>query len=77
MSKQGMVDNSICSDAVFSNGALHWLVAEEGQSPENIVAFDLATEKFRVITTPLKAPMHFLCDMFGSIRMTALFYCDR
>ncbi|XP_075665964.1 F-box protein CPR1-like [Castanea sativa] len=47
---------SICSDSVFSNGALHWLVAEEGQSPENIVAFDLATEKFWVIRMPIKAP---------------------
>nr|POE78555.1 f-box protein cpr30 [Quercus suber] len=47
---------SIRSDSVFSNGALHWLVAVNGQSPENIVAFYLATEKFRVITTPLKAP---------------------
>ncbi|XP_023926423.1 F-box protein CPR1 [Quercus suber] len=47
---------SICSDSVFSNGALNWLVAEEGQSPENIVAFDLATEKFRIIRTPHKAP---------------------
>ena len=34
----------ICSDSMFSNGALHWLVAEEGQSPENIFAFDPATE---------------------------------
>ena len=47
---------SICSDSVFLNGALHWLVAEEGQSLENIVAFDLATKKFQVIITPLKAP---------------------
>uniref|UniRef100_A0A7N2LTZ1 F-box protein n=1 Tax=Quercus lobata TaxID=97700 RepID=A0A7N2LTZ1_QUELO len=29
---------------------------EDYKSPENIVAFNLATEKFRVITTPLKAP---------------------
>ena len=47
---------SIRSDSVFSNGALHWLVAVNGQNPENIVAFDLATEKFRVITTPIEAP---------------------
>ena len=46
----------IRSDSVFLNGALHWLVAVNGQNPENIVAFDLATEKFRVITTPFKVP---------------------
>lgn len=49
---------SISSDSVFLNEALHWLVAVDWQSPENIVAFDLATEKFRVITTPLKAQRH-------------------
>lgn len=43
---------SICSHLVSLNGASHWVVAEDGL--KNIVAFNLATEKIQVFTTPLQ-----------------------
>ncbi|XP_059436437.1 F-box protein CPR1-like [Corylus avellana] len=42
----------IFSGPVSSNGALHWVVRVEGRSLSTIVAFDLATEKFRVHALP-------------------------
>ena len=53
----------ICSDSASSNGALHWLVAKEGWRPENILAFDLATEKFRVFTMPPQAPKNCMTNL--------------
>ncbi|KAK7852213.1 hypothetical protein CFP56_039852 [Quercus suber] len=45
---------SICSHLVSLNGASQLVVAEDGL--KNIVAFNLATEKFQVFTMPLQNP---------------------
>nr|POE95526.1 f-box/kelch-repeat protein [Quercus suber] len=44
------------SKSVSVNGALHWLVAENKQSPVMILAFNLANEKFRDFATPRQPP---------------------
>jgi hypothetical protein len=42
------MESSICWRPAFSNGAFHWAVATM-----TIVAFDLATEKFRPLAFPV------------------------
>lgn len=49
---------TISSKSVSVNGALHWLVAENKQSPVMILAFDLANEKFRDFATPRQPPTY-------------------
>ncbi|KAK7850801.1 f-box/kelch-repeat protein [Quercus suber] len=50
---------SICSHLVSLNGASQWVVAEDGL--KNIVAFNLATEKFQHCLTWLEVLEGHLC----------------
>ena len=52
---------TVSSNSVSLNGALHWLIAEDtpydmdiSLGVECLLAFDLATEKFRVFKTPVQ-----------------------
>ncbi|CAI9087247.1 OLC1v1021274C1 [Oldenlandia corymbosa var. corymbosa] len=48
------------------NGVLYWMVSTNGQHDQNLIAFDLAQEKFQVIPTPPGEPRQFFLPNFGS-----------
>ena len=72
-----MPNKEICHwESASLNGVVHWLVADFGVlDKESLLAFDLASEKFKLYTTPVSPDFDHVMELkikyFDTILVTA------